>query len=147
MKIVLEEYWILAPPIHCCNILNGIGKSDFHDMNIVAKVYQHTAIGNENTVELDNHYDNQRLRLPKNYLLPCDIFERTVATEDQTMYHVLLYPFNQSPSRLAYPIVVKNIPRDQIAFIASLYTTNMHVKNAFRHEIFSMKIEIENKTN
>merc|ERR1711862_851577 len=92
----------------------------------------------ENTVELDIHYDNQVSWLPKNNLLPCDIFERTVATtEDQTImyYHVLLYPFHQSPSRLAYPIVVRNVPREQIAFIASPYTTNMYVKNAIRHAI------------
>ena len=55
--------------------------------------------------------------------------ERSLSEE----YIVRVFPLHNS--KLAYPIVLKNVTRNQIKFAPRPYTSNIFEKKAFRHFI------------
>ena len=85
----------------------------------------------EGTVELDYHYNQDKK--DDSLLLPCDVLERSMSDEGVQMYHVKIFPLHNS--KLAYPIIVKNLTIEKIKFAPNLYSTNIFEKTAFRHFI------------
>jgi hypothetical protein len=66
---------------------------------------------------------------------PCRVLERT---NDNEYTVQILIDDHQHRDQLipdAYILIVKNMPRDALTFTDFAYTTDLHLRGAFRHEM------------
>jgi hypothetical protein len=67
-------------------------------------------------------------------IAPCEVVRRTTDEDDNELYAVVMNVYGNLKSKKDN-MLVENLPREALWFIDAPYSTDIFLRNAFRHEI------------